>query len=249
METQRTIVITGAATGIGAAVARRLAASPCRLILHTGSNRAALAGVADELRDRGNAVDEVVGDIAEEDTVAQLLAPAQAAGHLDGIVSNAGYADRTPYEALTPQQVLRAHAVMTMGFFELSRRALPLLEASGGGRIVAISSFVAHRYRLTGELFPASAAAKAGLEALAKDLALETAGRGITVNCVVPGHIEKDVQDEDARGKRRQNVGKLIPMGRLGVPDEIAGLVQFLLSDDAAYITGQTVHVDGGLTL
>jgi len=246
---KRTILITGAASGIGAALARRLAASGSRLILHTGSDRDALAGTAAAARQQGAAVEEVVGDLRDRAAIAALIAKAEAAGRLDALVSNAGYADRTGFEALSADAVREAHEAMTLAFFGLAQGALPLLKASGRGRIVAVSSFVAHRYRLTGEVFPASAAAKAGLEALAKSLALEVAASGVTVNCVAPGHVEKDRQSDAERRARADKVAALIPMGRLARPSDITGLIEFLLSEDAGYITGQTLHVDGGLTL
>jgi NAD(P)-dependent dehydrogenase (short-subunit alcohol dehydrogenase family) len=246
---QASILITGAASGIGAATARRLARPGAHFILHTGSDREGLARTAAAVRERGAEAEEFLGDLRADATIAALLAGANEAGRLDALISNAGHADRTPFEALSLEAVRKAHEVMTLAFFQLAQGTLPLIKASGRGRIVAVSSFVAHRYRLTGEVFAASAAAKAGLEALAKSLALEVADSGVTVNCVVPGHVEKDRQSDAERRARADNMEKLIPMGRLARPDDITGLIEFLLSDDAGYITGQTMHVDGGLTL
>ena len=116
--------------------------------------------------------------------------------------------------------------------------------------MVAVSSFVAHRFQLDGRYFPTSAMAKAGLEALVKAFAAELAGQGVTVNGVVPGFIEKDKGAHRAVGKAGyRRAVELIPQGRLGQPDEVAAAIQFLLSADANYITGQCLHVDGGLTL
>lgn len=246
---KRTILITGAASGIGAATAGRLAGGGQRLILHTGSDREGLARTAAAAREQGAEVDEILGELADSATIDALIAGANAAGRLDALISNAGHADRTPFEDLSAEAVKRAHETMTMAFFGLAQGLLPLIKQSQRGRIVAVSSFVAHRYRLTGEVFPASAAAKAGLEALAKSLALEVADSGVTVNCVVPGHVEKDRQTDAERRARADNMNKLIPMGRLAKPSDITGLIEFLLSDDAGYITGQSMHVDGGLTL
>jgi 3-oxoacyl-[acyl-carrier protein] reductase len=241
------IAITGAASGIGAALARTLAGPGHTLLLHTGSNAEGLAKTAADVRTTGARVETLTGDLGKEETARQL---AELAGNrLDTLIANAGYADRTPYEELRPDQLDKAHAVMTMGFFHLTRHLLPALRSAPAGRIVAISSFVAHRYRLVGERFPASAAAKAGLEALAKALALDLAPEGITVNCVVPGHIEKDTQDDTRKAARRERMQPLIPLGRMGQPEDVTGIVEFLLSPAAGYITGQLIHVDGGLTL
>jgi len=250
IEINRVILITGAASGIGAAIVRRLAGPGVGLILHTGSSEADLQRCADAATAAGSEVATVLGDLRTDDTCTRLADTAtERFGRLDAVISNAGYADRTPFTQLDEAAVDRAYETMTLAFFRLAHATLPMLRDSKQARVVAISSFVAHRYREVGEVFPASAAAKAGLEALAKSLALELAPDGITVNCVVPGHVEKDRQSEEVRATRRTRMSPLIPMGRLAQPDDISGIVGFLLSPEASYITGQLIHVDGGLTL
>jgi len=249
-EAERVTLITGAATGIGAALARRLAAPGQALVLHTRRNSEALDAVAATARAAGAQVETALGDLSAADVNRDLCAVAEGAfGRLDALVANAGHADRTAYTALSDEGFDAAHASMTAAFLHLTQAALPLLRAAPAGRVVAVSSFVAHRFRLVGQTFPASAAAKAGLEALAKALTVELATDGIPVNCVVPGHIEKETHPPEALRARREQVAGLIPMGRLGVADEVAGLIAFLLSPDAGYITGQCLHIDGGLTL
>ncbi len=132
----------------------------------------------------------------------------------------------------------------------MAKEAAPFLQASERGRVVAISSFVAHRFSPSGDHFPASAAAKAALEALALSLASELAGANVTVNIVAPGYTQKDKGAHAALSQERwQEIIERIPFARLGKPDECAAAVAYFLSDEAAYVTGQIIHVDGGLGL
>ncbi|MBN8910287.1 MAG: SDR family oxidoreductase, partial [Rhodospirillales bacterium] len=133
-------------------------------------------------------------------------------------------------------------------FFRLARAAIPQL--GEGGRIVAVSSFVAHTFRTDVTTFPASAAAKAGLEALVRALAVELGPAGVTVNAVVPGFIRKDEGAHRAIGPGTlQRQTDRIPLGRIGLPDDVAAAVAFFASEAAGYVTGQTLHVDGGLVI
>jgi len=250
-ETKRVVLVTGAASGIGAAVCRRFAAPGVCLLVHTRRNEAGARRVADAARDAGAEAELMLGDLADEAVPAALVARAVARfGGLDVLVSNAGFADRTPTEALTDDAFARSIDAIQWAFLRLVRAAAPALRAARQPRVVAISSFVAHAFRTDLATFPASAAAKAAVEALVRALAIELAPAGVTVNAVVPGFIRKDpgahVAFDPAAAQRQ---AEKIPLARLGLPDEIAAAVAFLASPDAGYITGQALHVDGGLVV
>lgn len=246
-------LVTGAASGIGAATARLIAGECRALLLHTrGSSeasRARLEANAAAARAAGADVATATGDLGEAGVGRHLVEIAVARfGGLDRLVANAGFADRRPLAELTRADLDRSHAAMVGGFLELAQAAAPSLAASARGRIVLVSSFVAHRFR-TGELFPASAAAKAAAEALARTLAIELAPRGVTVNVVSPGYTRKDGGHTALDPAAWQRVAAKAPLGRIGEPEDPAHLIVFLLSDRARHITGQTIAVDGGLTL
>lgn len=247
------ILITGAASGIGAATARALAGPGTQILLHTKSNRAGLERVAAELEAAGARTVLALGDLAERQTGAKLVAAAvDAFGALDVVVSNAGFPLRPLIGTLTRDEFEHAHAVIAGGFFALTSAALPHLKAAGArGRVVAISTHNAHLF-LPGYLnFPASASAKAALETLVKSLALQLAPDGVTVNAIAPGLIAKDktAGEQTLSPEEWQKLKARIPMGDLGSPADIAASVAFLCSPAARYITGQILHVDGGLVI
>jgi len=248
---ERVIVVTGAASGIGAAIARSLAGPGSALLIHTRRNAEGLGAVASACRDGGSQVETFLGDLADSGLPAALVAAARARFvRVDQIVSNAGQAHRSEFGIVTEADLRRAFDAMPVAFLALVTAALPDLKTSPWGRVVAISSFVAHLFGANGLLFPATAAAKAALEALASSLAAQLAPEGVTVNCIAPGFTRKDKGAHAATAPQTiESAARIIPTGRLVDPADIAGAAAFLLSRQAGQITGQVLHVDGGLGL
>jgi NAD(P)-dependent dehydrogenase (short-subunit alcohol dehydrogenase family) len=241
----RRVLVTGAGTeGIGRAAARMLAAAGARVAIHHLAEPEAAESLAAETG--GPALQADLGDAAAAADLAHRAAA--ALGGLDILVSNAGMLLRKPLAETTDAEFARVHAVNLSGAFALAREAAGLMRAGGqGGRIIFTSSV---NQWMPNPGLVAYGSAKGGLMQLARQMALELAAEGITVNLVAPGTIETDF-NRAARADPGWHAAKLalIPANRTGTPRDAAGAILFLASDLASYVTGSTIVVDGGLSL
>ncbi len=235
-------LVTGASGGIGGAIARALHGAGAKVAL-SGTRREALEALAEDLG-QGAAVTPC--DLGDDASVDGLLdRAAEALAPVDILVNNAGLTRDNLGLRLKDEDWDTVLAVNLRSAFRLSRGALRHMMRARWGRIVNITSVVA----ITGNPGQANyAAAKAGMIGMAKSLAQEVASRGITVNCVAPGFIETAMTDALSDRQREQILAR-IPSRRLGEASEIANGVLYLASEEAAYVTGQTLHINGGMAM
>ena len=240
--TDRRALVTGASGGIGGAVARALHAQGATVAL-CGTRTGPLEAMAAELGARAHVTPCDLSDLA---AVAALPKRAtEAMGGLDILVNNAGITRDNLFMRMSDAEWDAVITVNLTAAFHLMRGALRGMMKARWGRIVSVTSIVG----VTGNPGQGNyAASKAGLIGMSKSLAAEVASRGVTVNCVAPGFIATAMTEALSDAQRDKLLGA-IPAGRMGSPDEIAGAVVYLASDEARYVTGQTLHVNGGMAM
>jgi 3-oxoacyl-[acyl-carrier protein] reductase len=240
--TGRTALVTGATGGIGGAIVRALHANGA-VVAISGRRKEMLDALAGQL---GGRVHVFPCDLAARDETENLVPAADAAmGHIDILVNNAGVTRDNLFVRLKDEDWEEVLAVDLTAAFRLARSAVRRMMRRRFGRIIGVASVVG----VTGNAGQANyAAAKAGLIAMAKSLAQEVAARGITVNTIAPGLIETAMTGGLA-DKQKDAILALVPAGRFGSPDDVAAAAVYLASHEAAYVTGQTLHVNGGMAM
>jgi len=237
----RRALVTGGSGAIGGAICRRLAREGHHVYVHCHRGTAAAHKLVGEIEAAGGAAEVASFDITDTDATRAALEAVLAAGPIQILVNNAGVHDDAVLPGMNAGQWRRVIDVSVNGFFNVTQPLLMPMIRARWGRIVSVSSVAA----LIGNKGQVNyAAAKGALNSATRALALEVATRGVTVNAVAPGIIATPMTDGlfDAAA-----IERLVPMNRLGLPEEVAGVVAFLVSDDAAYVTGQVLSVSGGM--
>jgi len=238
-----TVLITGSSRGIGRAIALRLARDGFDIVAHCRSKRTEADAVAAEVHGLGRAARVLQFDVTDRTTCTDILTQdVEANGAYFGVVCNAGLTHDTAFPAMSGEawdNVIRSN--LDAFYNVLQPLIMPMVRRRAPGRIVTLSSvsgLIGNRGQVN------YSAAKAGIIGATKALAVELAKRQITVNCVAPGLVETEMVDEHVP---IEEILKMIPMQRSGTVDEVAGVVSFLMSADAAYVTRQVIAVNGGL--
>lgn len=234
-------LVTGGSGGIGAAICRRLARAGHHVYVHSRQGVAAAESVVEEIAQQGGSAAALHFDVTDADGTRQTLESVLAEGPIQILVNNAGIHDDAVLPGMRQEQWHRVIDVSVNGFFNVTQPLLMPMIRTRWGRIINISSVSA----LIGNKGQVNyAAAKGALNSATKALALEVASRGITVNAVAPGIVSTPMS-EGVFGP--EAIARMVPMNRAGAPEEVAGVVAFLASDDASYVTSQIICVSGGM--
>ena len=239
----RRAIVTGGSGDIGSAICLRLAADGCDVIVHANRNIERAQAVVDEIRAAGGSAQAVAFDVADAESTQAAIAKLLEAGPIQVVVNNAGVHDDGPMAGMSEAKWKRVIDVSLHGFFHVTQPLLLPMARTRWGRVVSVSSVAA----VMGNRGQANyAAAKAGIIAFSKSLAKEIGSRNITVNVVAPGFIDTDMTKALPEDAKNAMLGQ-IALGRFGEPADIARAVAFLAGPSAAYITGETLHVNGGM--
>jgi 3-oxoacyl-[acyl-carrier protein] reductase len=240
--TGKTALVTGATGGLGGSIARALHKQGATVAI-SGTRKEVLDALASELKER---VHVLPCDLSNKDQVEALVPQAEAAMEkLDILVANAGVTKDNLFVQLRDEDWETVININLTATFRLSRAAMKTMMRRRHGRIIGITSVVG----VTGNPGQGNyTAAKAGMIGMMKSIAKEYAKRGVTANCVAPGFIATPMTDK-LNDKQREAIMTMVPANRLGTPDDIAAAVVYLASDEAAYVTGQTLHVNGGMAM
>ncbi len=237
----RRALVTGGSGALGAAICRRLAADRCHVVVHAGSRLAQAEQVAAAIRAGGGSAQAVAFDVTDSAAAGAALQTLLADGAIQVLVNNAGIHDDAVMPGMQAAQWSRVIEVSLNGFFNTTQPLLMPMIGTRWGRIVNLSSATA----LAGNRGQTNyGAAKAGLIGATKSLALELASRGITVNAVAPGIIASPMSDS---AFPPELIRQMVPMKRAGTAEEVADLVGFLASEQAGYISGQTISINGAM--
>lgn len=243
MQEAKSAIVTGASRGVGREVALGLAKGGTGIVLQARGAEA-LASLADEIRHAGGRTETLASDVADQSTAAAAVALAEASfGPVDRLVNNAGINMRTATLDMPLDDWQRVIDVNLTGTLHFCRAVLPNMIAMGGGAIVNVSSTMSKTPHPNAA--PSYGASKAGVNYLTMHLAQEMATHNIRVNAACPGPIETEMTRQWDAAYRAAVTGK-VPLGRLGMPDEVASLNLFLLSDAAGFVIGQTIDINGG---
>jgi len=237
----RRALVTGGSGAIGMTICRRLAAQGCHVYVHGHGNPARAEKLVGEIAAAGGSATAVAFDVTDGGKTLAALQELLEAGPIQILVNNAGIHDDAAMPGMKPQQWSRVIDVSLNGFFNVTQPLLMPMIATRWGRIVSVSSVAA----VAGNRGQTNyAAAKAGLHGATKALALELASRGITVNAVAPGIIASPMTKDIFP---KEIIDRLVPMKRAGTPEEVASLIGFLASEQAAYISGQIISINGAM--
>ena len=234
-------LVTGGSGGIGTAICRRLAADGYYVYIHTNQGIVVAQALAAEICAVGNKAEVLQFDVTNASEVIAKLAPLVEDAPIQIVVNNAGIHDDAVFPGMAAEQWHRVIDVSVNGFFNVTQPLMMPMIRSRWGRIINVSSIAG----ITGNRGQTNySAAKGALNAATKSLSQEVASRGITVNAVAPGIIETVMSESTFDAK---SIANMVPMKRAGTPTEVADLVSFLASDQATYITGQIISINGGM--